>query len=103
MTIPQVFGNWLATTLLRLIYGVRFTDLGPFRALKFDSLLDMQMKDQTFGWTVEMQVKAAKMKMNTCEIPVTYRKRIGVSKVSGTVYGTVMAGYKIITTIFKYI
>lgn len=102
MTIPQIFGNWLATTLLRIIYKVSFTDLGPFRALKFDSLLAMQMKDKTYGWTVEMQVKAAKMKMKSVELPVTYRKRIGVSKVSGTVKGTVLAGYKIITTIFKY-
>jgi glycosyltransferase involved in cell wall biosynthesis len=102
MTIPQVFGNWLATTLLKWFYGVRYTDLGPFRAIKFDKLLALNMLDKTYGWTVEMQVKAAKQKMRSTEIAVNYRKRIGKSKVSGTVKGTVMAGYKIITTLFKY-
>jgi glycosyltransferase involved in cell wall biosynthesis len=102
MTIPQVFGNWLATTLLKWFYGVRYTDLGPFRAIKFDKLLALNMIDKTYGWTVEMQVKAAKQKMRSTEIAVNYRKRIGTSKVSGTVKGTVMAGYKIITTLFKY-
>ncbi len=103
MTIPQVFGNWLATTLIKLIYKVHFTDLGPFRSIRWEALQKMQMKDKTYGWTVEMQVKAAKLKMKTSEVPVTYRKRIGVSKVSGTVRGTILAGYKIITTIFKYL
>ena len=103
MTFPQVFGNWLATTLLRLFYGVRFTDLGPFRAIRFDKLLEINMVDQTYGWTVEMQVKAARHKLKTAEVPVNYKKRIGVSKVSGTIKGTVMAGYKIIWTIFKYL
>ena len=103
MTPQQVFGNWLATFLLRLIYRVNYTDLGPFRAVKYDSLITLGMKDKTYGWTVEMQVKAAKLRMNTCEVPVNYRKRIGFSKVSGTVKGTIGAGYKIITTIFKYI
>lgn len=102
MTVPQVFGNWLATTLIRWFYGVRFTDLGPFRTLKYVSLQQMNMQDTTYGWTVEMQVKAAKMKMDTCEVPVTYRRRIGFSKISGTVKGTFLAGYKIIATIFKY-
>lgn len=103
MTPQQVFGNWLATFLLRLFYGVKYTDLGPFRAIKYPSLLKIGMKDKTYGWTVEMQVKAAKLKMKTCEVPVNYRKRIGFSKVSGTVKGTIGAGYKIITTIFKYL
>jgi len=103
MTIPQVFGNWLATTLLRLFYGVRFTDLGPFRAIKFDKLMQINMVDRTYGWTVEMQLKAAKHKLKTCEVPVNYRVRIGFSKVSGTVKGAVMAGYKILWTIFKYL
>ena len=102
MTPQQVFGNWLATTLMRLLYGVRYTDLGPFRAVKYELLLKINMRDTTYGWTVEMQLKAAKLKMKTTEIPVTYRRRIGFSKISGTVKGTVMAGYKIITTIFKY-
>lgn len=102
MTPQQIWGNRIATILMKLIYGIETTDLGPFRAIRFDKLLEIGMKDQTYGWTVEMQVKAAKYKLNTCEVPVNYRKRIGVSKVSGTVKGTVLAGYKIITTIFKY-
>lgn len=103
MTPQQVFGNWLATTLIRWFYRTRYTDLGPFRAIRYDSLLAIGMKDQTYGWTVEMQLKAAKQKMKISEVPVSYRKRIGHSKVSGTIKGTIMAGYKIITTIFKYI
>ncbi len=103
MMPQQIFGNWLATTLIRLIYGYHFTDLGPFRAIKYKALVDMKMADKTFGWTVEMQVKAAKMKLKTCEVPVNYRVRIGTSKVSGTVKGTFMAGYKILWTIFKLI
>lgn len=103
MTIPQIFGNWLATRLIKLFYGVHFTDLGPFRAIRWESLMELNMQDKTFGWTVEMQVKAAKMKMNCSEVPMTYRNRIGKSKVSGTVYGTVMAGYKILYTIFKHL
>jgi glycosyltransferase involved in cell wall biosynthesis len=102
MTIPQMMGNRIASVLLRLIYKVRYTDLGPFRALKFEALMKMEMCDKTYGWTVEMQLKAAKLKMKTCEVPVTYRRRIGVSKVSGTMKGAIMAGYKIIATIFKY-
>ena len=103
MTPQQIFGNWLATFLLKLFYKVSYTDLGPFRAIKYDSLVALGMRDKTYGWTVEMQVKAAKHKMKTCEVPVNYRVRIGFSKVSGTVKGTIGAGYKIITTIFKYI
>ncbi len=103
MTPQQVFGNWLATTLLRGLYGVRYTDLGPFRAIRFDKLLELDMQDQTYGWTVEMQLKAAKQKLRTGEVPVGYRRRIGHSKISGTVKGTILAGYKIIGTIFKYL
>lgn len=103
MTIPQRFGNWLATHLVRLLYGYHFTDLGPFRAIQWQSLLALDMRDKTYGWTIEMQVKAAKMKLNCTEVPVSYRKRIGQSKVSGTIKGTVMAGYKILWTIFKLI
>ncbi len=103
MTPQQIFGNWLATNLLRWFYGVKFTDLGPFRAIKFDKLLALQMKDTTYGWTVEMQLKAAKMRLKTTEVPVNYRRRVGFSKISGTIKGTVLAGYKIITTIFKYL
>lgn len=102
MTPQQVFGNWLATLLMRLLYGVSYTDLGPFRAIKWDKLLALDMQDTTYGWTVEMQLKAAKQRMKTTEVPVHYRKRIGFSKISGTVKGVVLAGYKIITTIFKY-
>ncbi|CAN5355940.1 glycosyltransferase family 2 protein [soil metagenome] len=103
MTLPQIFGNWLATSLLKLFYKVEFTDLGPFRAIKYKSLLQLHMQDKTFGWTVEMQLKAAKNHLEYAEVPVTYRKRIGISKISGTVKGTIMAGYKIIWTIFKYL
>ena len=103
MTPQQVFGNWLATRLLRWLYGAYFTDLGPFRAIRYDSLMALEMKDRTYGWTVEMQVKAAQQKLRWIEVPVRYRQRIGVSKVSGTVKGTIMAGYKIIGTILKYL
>jgi glycosyltransferase involved in cell wall biosynthesis len=102
MTPQQVFGNWLATTLIRRFYGVTYTDLGPFRAIRFDRLLAMKMEDTTYGWTVEMQLKAAKLGFKVGEVPVTYRRRIGHSKVSGTVKGTIMAGYKILSWIFKY-
>lgn len=103
MTPQQIFGNRLATTLLRLLYGVKYSDLGPFRAIKYAQLIALNMQDTTYGWTVEMQLKAAKQKLKICEIPVRYRKRIGFSKISGTVKGTLMAGYKIIMTIFKYL
>ncbi|WP_026464894.1 glycosyltransferase family 2 protein [Adhaeribacter aquaticus] len=103
MLPQQIFGNWLATTLLRLFYGASFTDLGPFRAIKTDKLVQLKMQDQTYGWTVEMQLKAAKYKLISTEVPVTYRKRIGYSKISGTVSGTLKAGYKIILTIFRYL
>jgi len=102
LTPQQVFGNWLATKLIRLFYSAKFSDLGPFRAIKSDALKTLQMSDKTYGWTIEMQIKAAKHKMQFCEVPVNYRKRIGVSKVSGTIKGTVLAGIKIIFAVFKY-
>lgn len=102
MTIPQLFGNWLATSLMRLFFNARFTDLGPFRAMKYTSLLALQMEDKTYGWTVEMQLKVLKKKMKYTEIPVKYRNRIGVSKVSGTLKGAIFAGIKILSWIFKY-
>lgn len=102
LTPQQVFGNWLATKLIRLFYGAKFTDLGPFRSIKSTSLEKLKMTDKTYGWTIEMQIKAAKQKMKFCEVPVNYKKRIGVSKVSGTVKGTVLAGIKIIFAVFKY-
>jgi len=103
MTPQQVFGNWLATRLMGLFYGAKFTDLGPFRAVTFEALQKINMQDKTYGWTVEMQLKAAKLGMRSTEVPVRYRKRrTGVSKVSGTLKGTILAGYKIIWTIFRY-
>ncbi|GAB2760047.1 glycosyltransferase family 2 protein [Salinimicrobium soli] len=102
MTGPQIFGNWLATSLMKLFFNARFTDLGPFRAIKYDKLLALEMEDKTYGWTVEMQLKALKRNYTYEEIPVHYRNRIGVSKVSGTVKGAFMAGVKILGWIFKY-
>lgn len=97
----QRFGNWLAVTMLKWLYGYRFTDLGPFRAIRYDRLMQLDMQDRNFGWTVEMQVKAAKHGLKCTEVPVSYRKRVGTSKVSGTIKGSVMAGYKIIGTILR--
>ena len=102
MTVPQIFGNRLACNLMKIIYGYRYQDLGPFRAVKFNKLQEIGMVDKTYGWTVEMQVKALNLKMNVQQVDLSYRKRIGHSKISGTVKGSVLAGYKIITTIFKY-
>ncbi len=102
MTPQQVFGNWLATFLMKVFFKAKFTDLGPFRAIKYEKLLQLQMEDKTYGWTVEMQLKVLKQKMSYMEIPVRYKNRIGVSKVSGTVKGTLMAGVKIIGWIVKY-
>jgi glycosyltransferase involved in cell wall biosynthesis len=102
MTLPQVFGNWLATRLLSIIYGDKFTDLGPFRAIRMKALNELDMQDTTYGWTVEMQVKAAKNNLKSTEVAVNYKNRIGTSKISGTVKGTLLAGYKIIWTIFKF-
>lgn len=98
----QMFGNWLATSLIRWLYGVKYTDLGPFRAIRYESLRILNMRDQTYGWTVEMQLKAARHTLRMLEIPVDYRVRIGQSKVSGTIKGTIMAGYKILGWIFKF-
>lgn len=103
MAPQQIFGNWLATSLLEIFYNVKFTDLGPFRAIKYESLMKLNMQDKTYGWTVEMQLKAAKNRLKCIEVPVNYRERIGFSKISGTLKGTVMAGYKIIWTILKYL
>ena len=102
MTPQQVFGNWLATFLMKLFFGAKFTDLGPFRAIKYNKLLALEMEDKTYGWTVEMQLKALKQKLSYTEISMKYRNRIGVSKVSGTVKGTIFAGIKILGWIFKY-
>lgn len=101
--LPQArFGNWLACLLIRRFYGVRYTDLGPFRAIRYPQLLMLNMQDKTFGWTVEMQLKAAKQAIPVCEIPVHYRKRIGTSKITGTVTGSIKAGYKILATLIYH-
>ena len=102
MQPQQIFGNWLATFLMRLFFKSKFTDLGPFRAIKFDTLMRLQMEDTTYGWTVEMQLKILKQQFTYEEIDVKYRNRIGVSKVSGTVKGSIFAGIKILTWIFRY-
>ncbi|WP_350289957.1 glycosyltransferase family 2 protein [uncultured Croceitalea sp.] len=102
MTFPQIFGNELATFLMKLFFGAKFTDLGPFRAIKYEKLKELQMEDKTYGWTVEMQLKALRKKLAYTEVPVRYKKRIGVSKVSGTVKGAIFAGVKILGWIFKY-
>ena len=101
--LPQAqFGNKLATFLMRIFFGVRYTDLGPFRAIRYEQLQALDMQDKNFGWTIEMQLKAAKMGMNVREVPVSYRKRIGTSKISGTFLGSLKAGVKILTTLFRY-
>lgn len=100
--LPQaIFGNWLACTLMSALFGYQFSDLGPFRAIRWQSLEACEMRDEDFGWTVEMQIRAAKLGLSACEVPVSYRKRIGISKVSGTVKGSVLAGHKILDTIFR--
>lgn len=101
LTGTQKFGNWLATRLIRFFYGFQYSDLGPFRAIRWNKLLSLDMQDTTYGWTVEMQVKALKHKLRCTEVPVSYRKRIGKSKISRTLKGSFLAGYKIILTIFK--
>ncbi|KJJ37896.1 glycosyltransferase family 2 protein [Aequorivita vladivostokensis] len=102
MTFPQRFGNALATRLMKLFFNSKFTDLGPFRAIKYDKLLALNMEDKTYGWTVEMQLKVLKKKFTYVEVPVKYKNRIGTSKVSGTVKGAIFAGVKILSWIFKY-
>jgi glycosyltransferase involved in cell wall biosynthesis len=102
LTPQQVFGNGLACFLMRVLFNSRFTDLGPFRAIRWTTLEKLNMGDKTYGWTVEMQLKVLRQKIPYQEIPVSYKKRIGVSKVSGTVKGTIFAGMKIIGWIFKH-
>ena len=100
--LPQaIFGNWLASFLIKLFWGYSFTDLGPFRAIKYSSFLKLNMVDRNYGWTVELQIKAAKQKMMCKEVPVSYRKRIGKSKVTGTINGTAKASVKILYLIFR--
>jgi hypothetical protein len=101
LTPLAAFGNWLSSSLIRLLWGYRFTDLGPFRAISIDAYESLSMRDTNFGWTVEMQVKAARKNIRCMEVPVSYRSRIGVSKVSGTISGSVRAGLKILWIIFR--
>lgn len=102
LTPQQLFGNWLATRLMSLIWGAKFTDLGPFRAIRFSALKQIGMRDRDYGWTVEMQIRAIEEGLKYIEVPARYRRRIGESKVSGTVRGTVMAGYKILSLIGRH-
>ena len=95
------WGNELATWMIRLLYGVRFTDLGPFRAIRYTTLLSLKMEDRNYGWTAEMQAKASRAGVTSTEVPVSYHRRIGRSKITGTVKGTVLAAWKIITTILR--
>lgn len=101
--LPQArAGNLVACWMIRLLYGHRYTDLGPFRAVRWEALERMEMGDPNFGWTAEMQVKALRHGLRVTEVPVSYRKRVGVSKITGTVKGTVLAGYKILWTVLRY-
>jgi len=102
LTPQQQFGNWLATTLIKVLWGASYTDLGPFRAIRATSLQALGMADRNYGWTVEMQIKAAERKLRLHEVPALYRRRIGVSKVSGTIKGTLLAGAKILTVISRH-
>ena len=101
LTLQQVFGNWLACFLMKILYKSSFTDLGPFRAIRWRTLEKLQMSDKTYGWTIEMQLKVLRQKIPYQEVPVSYKK-IGVSKVSGTVKGTIFAAMKIMGWIFKH-
>jgi glycosyltransferase involved in cell wall biosynthesis len=101
--LPQArMGNFVACWMIRLLYGHRFTDLGPFRAVRWEALERMKMADTNFGWTAEMQVKAVRLGLRCAEVPVSYRRRVGVSKITGTVSGTIRAGYKILWTVLRY-
>jgi len=101
--LPQArVGNFLASLLIRLLYGLRVTDLGPFRAIRWSTLRALEMKDRNFGWTAEMQVKAARRDIRYLEVPVSYRRRIGVSKITGTLSGSVRAAWKILYTVVRY-
>ncbi len=102
LTPPQIFGNALACWLIKLIWGMQFSDLGPFRAIDGKALDELDMQDRNYGWTVEMQIKAAHAKLPSMEVPVSYRNRIGTSKVSGTIKGSVLAGIKILGLIARY-
>jgi len=102
MTPQAYYGNKLACFLMKLFWDASYTDLGPFRAITFKALKQLNMRDQDFGWTIEMQIKAIENNLTITEVPVDYRRRIGKSKISGTLKGTVLAGEKILRTIFRY-
>lgn len=102
MLFQAIFGNWLACFLMRLFWRAKYTDLGPFRAIRYDALRKLNMQDTNFGWTIEMQIRATEEKLRATEIPVSYRCRIGQSKISGTIVGSFRAGYKILYTIFRF-
>lgn len=102
MPVQALIGNVLVPRIIRWLYGHRYTDLGPFRAIRYDRLLELEMADQNFGWTVEMQIKAAQKGYRTLDVPVRYRKRVGVSKITGTLSGAVRAGVKILWVTFRY-
>ena len=102
MLLQARLGNRLACLLMRIFWGVRYSDLGPFRAIRFNELANLEMQDRTFGWTIEMQIKAALAGLRICEVPVSYRRRVGVSKITGTIAGTLQASWKILWTIFKF-
>lgn len=103
LPIHALIGNRLISFAVRALYGAEYTDLGPFRAIRFDKLLGLNMQDRTFGWTVEMQIKAVRMSYRILEVPVRYRRRIGSSKISGTVGGTVRATVKILAVIMRHL
>ena len=103
LTTPQIFGNRLACFLMKIFFGAAYTDLGPLRAVRFSSLVEMHLTEMTYGWTVEMQIKAVRKRMRYTEVPVHYRNRAGgESKVSGTVRGVVLAGYRILEVVFRH-
>ncbi|MEQ9074006.1 MAG: glycosyltransferase family 2 protein [Sandaracinaceae bacterium] len=102
LTPQQRVGNAIACVALRLVYGARYTDLGPFRAIRWDALEELGMVDRDYGWTVEMQIKAARRRVPHAEVPVSYRRRIGVSKVSGTLRGTLGASRKILWVLARH-
>jgi len=102
MTPQAFYGNKLACFLMKLFWGIHYSDLGPFRAITYDALQKLNMRDEDFGWTIEMQIKAVEQDLKIKEVPVNYRRRIGKSKISGTLKGTILAGEKILWTIFKY-
>ena len=98
----SIFGNWLASRILRILYGQRVTDLGPFRAIRYTSLLELAMQDRRYGWTVEMQIKAARNGLRVREVPVSYRRRIGRSKITGSLTASMKAGAVILSMLLRY-